>query len=161
MRTATGTGLVSPRPNNQYVTQTQLQTSLAKVGDQLKANSNAIGGLSERVSAQTEVIRKEVTARKKETDQLKKDLNQTRQMSALLPLLSKPKSIQLQASAVPTGTSPVPKALVESNDAFGLLLPLMLMGGMGGSSGGSGGGGMFGGDDSGMMMMVLALTLGK
>lgn len=162
VRTAPGTGLQTPRPNTQYVTQTQLQTSLAKVGAQIKTNSDAIKSVSDRVSAQTEVISREVATRKKETDQLKKDLNQTRQMSAILPLLSRPSSVKLQRNATDpeTVTAEAPKVLVESGDTLSTLLPLMLMGGTGGSTGGSGGG-MFGGDDSGMMMLVLALTLSK
>jgi hypothetical protein len=145
------------------VTQTQLQTSLAKVGAQIKTNSDAITTVSSRVSTQSELLTKEVAARKKETDQIKKDLNQTRQMAAILPLLSAPKSVQLAKGATDPATpaaNQAPKALVESGDALSTLLPFLLLGGMGGS----GGGGMFGsggGDDSTMMLLVLALTLGK
>jgi hypothetical protein len=138
------------------VTQTQLQTSLAKVGAQIRTNSDAIKSVSNRVSSQSVLLTKEVRARKRETDQLKKDLNQTRQMTAILPLLSKPSSVELLSTS--TKDSSTPRVLVESSDTLSTLLPLMLMGGMGGSS--SGGGGMFGGgDDNSMMMLVLALTL--
>jgi len=158
-QTASGTGLSTPRPNSQYVTQTQLQTALAKVGAQIKTNSDAIKSISSRVSAQAEMLSKEVVARKKKTDELDKGLRQTREMSAILPLLSKPKTVQLSAAAVPAGTTP-PRAFVDSDDTLSLLLPMMLMGGMGGS--GSGGGGMFGGgDDNSMMMMMMVLALGK
>ena len=166
-RTASGSGLSTPRPSSQYVTQTQLQTALTKVGAQIKTNSDAITSVSNRVSTQTELLTKEVAARKKESEQIKRDLRQTREMAAILPLLSQPSSVQLTAAAVPTGTTP-PKALVDSGDTLSTLLPFLLLGGMGGSSsgsGGGGGGGMFGsggGDDSSsMMMMVLLLTLGK
>jgi hypothetical protein len=137
-----------------------LQIALTKVGSQIKTNSEAIKSVSSRVGAQAEVLTKEVAARKKETDQLRKDLRQTREMSAILPLLSAPRSVLLNASATKDGTTP--KALIASDDTLSFLLPFMLLGGMGGS--GSGGGGMFGsggGDDSGMMMMLLLLTLGK
>jgi hypothetical protein len=159
-RTAAGTGLATPRPNTHYVTQTQLQTALAKVGAQIKTNSDAIKSVSDRVSAQAEMLSKEVVARKKKTDELERGLRQTREMSAILPLLSKPKTVQLANNAVsPAVTSgTAPKALVDSDDTLSTLLPLMLMGGMGGSS--SGGGGMFGGgDDNSMMMMMMVLAL--
>jgi hypothetical protein len=157
--TAPGTGLVTPRPNTQFVTQTQLQTALAKVGSQIKTNSDAIKTVSDRVSSQADLLSKEVVARKKKTDELEKGLRQTRELTAILPLLSRPKSVQLQSSAVVGSPSPAPKALVDSDDTLSFILPLMLLGG----SGGSGGGGMFGGggDDNSMMMLVLALSLGK
>ena len=40
-RTAPGRGLYQPRPSSNYVTQTQLQTALAKVGQQINTNSEA------------------------------------------------------------------------------------------------------------------------
>lgn len=162
-RTASGSGLSTPRPSTQYVTQTQLQTALAKVGAQIKTNSDAITTVSNRVGTQAELLTKEVAARKKESDQIKRDLRQTRELAAILPLLTQPTSVQLTAAAVPAGTTP-PKALIQSDDSLGTLLPFLLLGGMGSAGSSGGGGGLFGsggGDDSGMMMLVLALTLGK
>lgn len=164
-RTAPGTGLVTPRPSTQFVTQTQLQTALAKVGAQIKTNSDAIKTVSDRVGTQADLLSKEVVARKKKTDELEKGLRQTREMTAILPLLSRPKSVQLDPSALADPKPAVtPKALVDSDDTLSFILPLMLLGGSGSGSG-SGGGGMFGGggggDDNSMMMLVLALSLGK
>src|ERR1044072_218571 len=160
---APGTGLATTiRPNTQFVTQTQLQTALAKVGAQIKTNSDAIKTVSDRVGTQADLLSKEVVARKKKTDELEKGLRQTRELTAILPLLSRPQSVQLQGAAV-VGNPPVgPKALVDSDDTLSTILPLMLLGGGSGGSGG-GGGGMFGGggDDNSMMMLVLALSLGK
>jgi len=161
-QTASGTGLSTPRPNSQYVTQTQLQTALAKVGAQIKTNSDAIKSISSRVSAQAEMLSKEVVARKKKTDELDKGLRHTREMTAILPLLSKPSTVQLDPNAVAGTTKPAtgPKVLVGSDDTLSTLLPFMLMGGMGGS-GGSGGGMFGGGEDNSMMMMMMVLALGK
>lgn len=164
-RTAPGTGLATgPRPSTQFVTQTQLQTALAKVGAQIKTNSDAIKTVSDRVSTQADLLGKEVVARKKKTDELERGLRQTRELTAILPLLSRPKSVQLANNAtVPAAAAgAAPKALVESDDTLSFILPLMLLSGSGsGGGGGMFGGGGSGGDDSSMMMLVLALTLGR
>ena len=160
-RTAPGTGLATPRPagTTQFVTQGQLQTALAKVGAQIKTNSDAIKTVSDRVSTQADLLGKEVIARKKKTDELEKGLRQTRELTAILPLLSRPKSVQLADTAI-VGQGPAPKALVDSDDTLSFILPLMLLGGSGsGGGGGMFGGGGSGGDDNSMMMLVLALTL--
>lgn len=163
--TAPGTGLATPRPGTgtQYVTQTQLQSALAKVGAQIKTNSDAIKNVSDRVSTQADLLSKEVVARKKTTDQLERGLRQTREMSALLPLLSKPATVELDPSAAPGLPKPAkgPRVLAASDDTLSLLLPMMLLGGSGGSGSG-GGGGLFGGgggEDNSMMMMMMVLAL--
>ncbi len=166
-RVAQGKGLFRPRPSTgatgNYVTQVQLQTALARVSSEIKTNSEAIKTVSTRVTAvsteqtrQTAALKKEAADRRKESDQAKKDVRQIRDMSAILPLLSRPKTITLATAVdnLPAGT----KVAVDSGDSLSLLLPFMLFGGMGGGGTGSG---SEGGSDNSMMMMAMVLALGK
>lgn len=157
---ATGRNLYRQRPSGQYVTQAQLEAAMARVGAQIRANSNAVRTLTGRVESTLVAIRKETAERKKDTQALKKDLQQTKELSALLPLLIQPRSVgptrSLSGSGIPDGSKP----LVQSDDALSTLLPfLLLMGDMGGG----GGGGLFGGGEGGssLMMLVLVLALSK
>lgn len=152
-----------PRPS-QYITQTQLQTTVARIDGRIntlsKETSQQINVVKREQAKQVAILKKEVADRKKETELVRKDLRQLRDMSALLPLISRPSSQTLTAEAggLPAGT----KIMVDSNDTMSMMLPLLLMGGLGGSSGG-GGLGMGGGDggDNSMMMIVLLMALGK
>jgi len=165
-RTAPGGGLFRPRTPAasgpaQYVTQTQLQAAMARVGAQIKTNSDALKTVNSRVATlstditkQTAEIKKLTTKETRDTSGLRRDLNSTRQMAAIMPLLSAPKSIALtdQVGNLPAGT----KVVVDSGDNLSLLLPLMMMGGMGGGSGGEGGSG--GGMGDMMLPMVLLMS---
>lgn len=151
-----------PRPS-QYITQTQLQTTVARIDGRIntlsKETSQQINTVKREQAKQVAVLKKEVTDRKKEAEGARKDLRQLRDMSALLPLISRPSSQTLTADVggLPAGT----KIMVDKDDTMSMLLPLLLMGGMGGSGGGLGlGGGDSGGDNS-MMMIVLLMALGK
>jgi hypothetical protein len=134
---------------------------MARVGSQIRANSNAVRTLTGRVDSTLATVRKETADRKKEAEAQRKDLRQTKEMSALLPLLTQPRSVgpttELGASGIPDGTRP----LVQSDDALSMLLPFMLL--MSDTSTSGGGGGLFGGggDSSSMMFLVLALSLSK
>ena len=93
-RRATGSGLFTPRPTTNYVTQVQLQTALAKVGAQIKTNSDGITAINSRIntvsSEQTRVtaaLKKEAEDRKKDLEAQKRDTNQKLQLLTLLPLL--------------------------------------------------------------------------
>lgn len=173
-RTAPGSGMFQPRPQTSaagganYVTQPQLQTALARVGEQIKTNSEAIKTLSARANTLAAEQERQAAVLKRETERSRRDLRRVSEMSALLPLISKPKSQTITIPSVPAdvnaGIPAVPakevKVLVDSDDSLSTLLPFMMMGGIGGS-GGSGGGLMGGGEDNSMMFLVLALAMGK
>jgi hypothetical protein len=165
-RTAPGGGLFRPRTPSQsgpaqYVTQTQLQAAMARVGAQIKTNSDALKTVNSRVATlssdiakQTADIKKLSTGGTRDTRALRRDLNSTRQMAAIMPLLSAPKSQALTEAAggLPAGT----KVVIDTGDNISLLLPLLLMGGMGGSSSGQDGSG--GGMNDMMLPMVLLMS---
>lgn len=163
---ASGKGLYRPRPTTQYVTQAQLQTALAQVGSQIRTNSKAVSQLNGRVAGAAGMVKKETADRKKETTSLKNNLSQTQQMAAILPLLTQPNHITVNAeiddgkgnSQIPAGT----ELLTNGTNTTNLLLPMLLMTSMGDSSGS--GGGLFGGgsgDNSTLLMLALVLGLGK
>jgi hypothetical protein len=141
---------------------------LGKVAEEVKANSAAIRTVSSRVETvaseqakQSAAIRKEMAERKKRDNAQGRDFQQKLQWLLLLPLLIKPKSEQIIAKVGEDDRGPVEKnikVLVEDDDSFSQLLPLLMIGGMGG--GGIGGSGTDGSSDS-MMPLLLLLTLGK
>jgi len=158
-KVASGRSAFSPRPQSQYVTQTQLQTALAKVGSQISTNSAAISKVSGQVSQVMSALKKEAADRKKDSAALKNNLSQTQQIAAILPLLTQAPSIGptsgLSADGIPDGT----KLLSGGGSTLSLLLPLLLLTGIGDGSGGTGG--LFGSssDNSSLMMLVLVLAL--
>jgi hypothetical protein len=166
-KTASGRNLYSPRPQTQYVTQAQLQTALAKVGSQVRTNSNAISQVGGRLSAATAAMKKESGDRKKDLTAVKNNLSQTQQMAAILPLLTQPGHITTSQpvtdGAGNTIISSGTELLVGSDSNTNLLLPMLLLTSVG--DGSSGGGGLFGGGggdgNSSLLMLALVLGLGK
>lgn len=160
--TATGRGLVPPRPQTGYVTETRLQAALARVGEQIKTNSEAIKKVNSKLGTIDTEQTRQNTALKKETEERKKDtarLANQAQLLALLPLLQTPKTIQLTSEAgnLPVGT----KVVVDGGgDSLSTLLPLLLVGGLGtGTGSGSGGGGTDMGGLGGLDPLLLVLLL--
>lgn len=83
------------------VTQSQLKEALGKVSQQITLNSTAIKTVDGRVRGVTEdqkklgaFVRKETADRKKELDKVRSDLQQTKELSAILPMIT---------SAMPAG----------------------------------------------------------
>lgn len=152
VRTGGAGSYYRPRPASgatKYVTQPQLQAALARVSADVKANAEGIKTVNTRVNtvssaqaSQATALRKEVVVRKKETTALKADVKKARDFAMMQLLLQKPPKVIDK-----DGTTEL--KVVDQND---LLMPLVLMGGLGGDSGG---GGLGGGDN--MMLMALVL----
>jgi len=104
--------------------------------------------------------KKENEDRKKELDAQKKDFNGKVQLLALLPALVKPPATQPLTTAVDPSLPAGSRVLLQSSDTLSLLLPVLLVGGMGGGSGGLGLGGD-GGSDSNLLILALVLGLGR
>jgi hypothetical protein len=141
-----------PPPNApQYVTQAQLEASLARVDGKVKTVSDGMTTFSSRLNAVAGSLKKEAEERKKTGEGTNKDLNQKLQLLSLLPLL-----IQPQTKPVGLGNVDV---LVPDPNQIDALLPLLLVSGIGGSSGGlSLGGGGDSGSDSSLMLLALVLA---
>lgn len=95
VKTSPGGNTYRPRPNNNFVTQAQLQAALARVGGQINTNSAAIKTVDGRVRGITAeqvrvtgALRKEIAERKKDAEAIRRDLQSTREMAALLPIIA-------------------------------------------------------------------------
>lgn len=138
-----------PPPNApQYVTQAQLEASLARVDGKVKTVSDGMTTFSTRLNAVAGSLKKEAEERKKTGEGTNKDLNQKLQLLSLLPLLIQPQTAKI-------GTQDV---LVPDPNQIDALLPLLLVSGIGGSSGGLSLGGGDSGSDSSLMMLALVLA---
>lgn len=158
-----------PRPTASNVTQTQLQTALARVSADIKKNADAIANITTQVSAVTTRHDKEIAGLRKEIRARTNDLS----MSSILPLLlMQPQSkqvatVKLDGSGKPMldsgGNVVIETENVElaSNNS---LLPLVLIlalssGGLGGSNGSSSDQQNILGGPTGLLL-ILALTGG-
>jgi hypothetical protein len=99
VRTAPRQSAYSPRPSGTTapVTQQQLQAALARVSQQIGVNSNAIKTVDGRVRGVVAeqgrmggALRKEIADRKKDAEGLRRELQSTRELSALIPLVAPP-----------------------------------------------------------------------
>ncbi|AUT64947.1 hypothetical protein [Paraburkholderia terrae] len=101
VQTAPRKSAYQPRPpgSSNYVTHPQFRAALARVSQQITLNGNAIKTVDGRVrnviaeqNKQAAVFRKEMAERRKDTDTLRRELQTTRELSALLPLIAPPGS---------------------------------------------------------------------
>lgn len=136
-RNIKGRGYTAPRRDNAPVSQTQMQAALARVAADVRKLAASQRELETRVSS--------------DVKRLRTDSSQANQMAALMPFLFRPKAKTLQEIAA-SGELLTAKFQLESNDTMAMLLPMLMMGGMGSSSGSNGAGG-----DSNMMMLAVAL----
>jgi hypothetical protein len=152
---------VPPQPQQGYVTEARLQAALARVGEQIKTNSDAIKAVNDRVNTVSADVARQAAAVKKETEERKNDtarLASQSQLSALLPLLTTPKTITLSNKV--DNLQPGTKVLIDGGDTTSLLLPLLLVGGLGsggglGSTGAGGQTGTMGGIDPLLLVLLL------
>jgi len=135
-----------------YATKDELQATANRLDARIGTNSKAIQALDTRTrSLETETarlssaVKKELNERKTSTEALKKDLDQMRNNSILLALLSQPTT---------TDIGPVHNVVVDNSGPMGHMLPLLLMAG-----GGSSGGGLFGGSNDGGMGNLIPLLI--
>ena len=132
----------------QYVTREQLKTVTDKVAAAFKVTNDAVGKIgsrTQRLAREQERLdaglRKELTERKKEICAVRKDLQSTREMSALLPMLTN---------------------LAGPNNQLSTFAPLLLLGNdvscdaAQGNSGGLLGG--LGGNSTLSLVAILAMT---
>lgn len=146
-KTGKGTGLFRPRPSGQYVTQTQLQAGLNRVGKQIQTNAESI----KKVTAQANRINSELGATTtklgKEVGELKKEVKKQAETSLLLTLLQPQPELETKnpAATVDNAGEVVGNVQIKRQSN---LLPLVLLS----SSGGLGGG------DNNMLLLALAMS---
>jgi hypothetical protein len=160
-----------PRPSPSapaYVTQTQLEAALARSDGKIKVVADGVSTINARVASLHAASKKEADERKKSVDTQSKDLNQKLQMLALLPMLVQAPSFTTPSVKIGAVVHP----LVDSNNipiqsvsgpdtsTMDMLLPLLMMSGMGGT-GGLSLGGDSSSDGGSMMMLALVLAMSK
>jgi hypothetical protein len=140
VQTAARQSAYRQRPNNDFVTQAQLQAALARVSGQIATNSTAIKTVDGRVrtvsseqARLTSALRKEIADRKKEEDGLRKDIQSTRELAAILPLIAKNNPmislLALGGGSLFGGSGTGTGALGGDSTSNLLLLALVLSGG--------------------------------
>jgi outer membrane murein-binding lipoprotein Lpp len=154
-----------PAPNApQYVTQTQLETSLARSDAKINVLSAGVSTINSRINSLSTSLKKEAEERKKSGEGQNKDLNQKLQLLTLLPLLIQQPSVTLnQPNTLGPGGSNLNAVSVPDSSQLDALLPLLLISGVGGTGGlGFGGGGdSSSGSDGSLMLLALVLAFAK
>jgi len=156
----------APAPPNapqNFVTQLQLEASLARSDGKIKTVADGVTTIQARLAALAAASKKEADERKKSGDTQGKDLNQKLQMLALLPLLVKAPVINGPVDSVggklkDANGADITQLSAPDNSTLDALLPLLLVTGMGGT-GGLNFGGDASGDGGGMMMLALILAM--
>jgi hypothetical protein len=149
-----------------WVSRPEFNQALSKVRADVARNSTAIKRVDTRVAAEAAVNAKQnqaivkqnktLVAQAKAITSVKRQVKKAKEASILMAMLARPKtlpattqeqqlSIGTQSVTVPAGS----KIAYESDKGNSMLLPLLLMGGLGGD-GDSGG-------DSSMLLMMLAM----
>jgi hypothetical protein len=127
---------VPKRPGSGVATKAELEATAKRLDDRIHTTAAAVKtietrsrGVEREVGTMGSALRKEIALRKKETADLKKGLDESRQIAMIMPLLG------------------------GGDDKFSKMLPVLLYGGMlGGSSGSST-------DSNNSMMMTMMMVL--
>lgn len=135
-----GNATVQP-PQQGVATKAELDATARRLDDRIATVSTSVKALDTRTQATNReldtvsgALRREIAVRKKQNTELRKTVDESRQIAMIMPLIG------------------------GGNDSFSKMLPIMLYGGMlGGTTTGSGGS-----DNNGMMMtMMMALLLSQ
>lgn len=155
VRTPSRRSSLPPTPSRQPASQSQVQGAARNLDAKIETLSNAVKALESKtngIAADQDraavVLRKEVAERKKGTDATRADLQQTKMLAVLLPLLT-----QQTVDATDANGQSV-RVVTQSQNQLATLLPLLLI--MPGSYGGDGAKGPLG---DGILPLLLILTL--
>ncbi|MFJ5546333.1 hypothetical protein [Streptomyces sp. NPDC093225] len=154
MRTPSRRSSFTPRHAPTPASQGQVQSSVRNLDSKIETLGNAVKSLESRTDSLTAgqnrlaaTVRKEAEERKKGSDAIRADLQQTKMLTLLLPMLTQ------ESVDASVGSKPV-KVVTQSQNQFATLMPLLLL--MPGMSGGDAGKGGLGGD---MMTNLLLLSM--
>ncbi|MFJ7158155.1 hypothetical protein ACIQUQ_24910 [Streptomyces sp. NPDC101118] len=158
VRTPTRRSSFIPRHTQAAASQSQVQTSVRNLDSKIETLGNAVKSLETRTNALSAgqsklatTVRKEAEERKKGSDAIRADLQQTKMLSLLLPMLTQ-ETVDADANGKQV------KVVTQSQGQFASLLPLMLlMPGMSGGESGKGGG-LGGGDMLTTLLLLSVLT---
>ncbi|MGW0391693.1 hypothetical protein ACWDYJ_12495 [Streptomyces sp. NPDC003042] len=159
VRTPTRRSSFAPRPTPTPASQTQLQSTVRNLDGKIETLGSAVKSLESRTTSLTTgqsrlaaSVRKEADERKKSSDAIRADLQQTKMLSLLMPMLTQ-ESVEATVDGKPT------KVVTQSQSPMGGLLPFMLL--MPGMSSGEPGKGGLGGGDMIMNLVLLSMLTKK
>lgn len=157
VRTARRGNAVPQRPAAGFATKAELTATANRLDARIATNSTAIKSVEGRVNT----LSSDTSKLRTDLNKIQGSVNDVRNMSMLMPLLSSTKTREATADVPGAGIVKGDKVVVDSGDSFSRILPLMLFsGGLGGSSSGqSGSGGMFGGDSGGIMLVAMMIAM--
>jgi hypothetical protein len=162
---AKGGNLYKSRPQTgtgNYVTQTQLEAALTRVGGQIKTNAEATEAVNKRVNGTGVRLDEEIARRRKADEGVRKQIQSSSQMSILPLLLQTAPTITVKdASGQPAALAAAPVGAkntvsITASQSSTTLLPLVLLMGMGGL-----GGDGKGSDDNNMMLLMMVLLMSQ
>lgn len=135
-KTGTGKGYTRGRPGGgKFATRVELQAGLARVGKDIRQNSEAIKKVTAQINKTNSQLAAASSRQDKEIANLRKEMKKQSETSLLLTLLTpQPKLVATDTKAAVATAEDVVKNITFS--APDLLLPLALSGGFGGSTGG-------------------------
>jgi len=158
VRTPSPRSSFQPRQGPAPATQTQVQAAARNLDVKIETLSTAVKALETRTNALSAdhdrtkaTLRKEVVDRRRTVDAIKADLQQTKMMSVLLPLLTAGETVTLQNEE-----GKDVKVVGQSDNQLAGILPFLLLMG-GGSSGGDASKGPLG-DSTSLLLMALVLS---
>ncbi|GMA15730.1 hypothetical protein E5F05_06115 [Deinococcus metallilatus] len=157
LRTPSPQSSFQPRPSANAVTQAQLQAAVRSLDGKistlagnvktLESRTNSVAAEQDRLAA---AMRKEAEDRKKTTDNIRRDLQQTKTLAVLLPLISQ------RTEDVPRADGTIAKVVTQPSDTLSTMLPFLLL--MGGGPGDSSPGGGLLGDGSNTLLLAVLLS---
>lgn len=160
VRTPTRQSSFVPRTTPTAASQGQVQQAARSLDSKIETLANSVKALETRTNSLAAeqdkvgtIVRKQALVGRKGDEGIRAELQQTKMLAILLPLLT-----QQSVEATDDEGNKV-NVLTQSNNQLNLLLPLLLLmpGGYGGSGGGSG---QAGGMDM-SMLLILFLVLGQ
>jgi hypothetical protein len=154
-----GGRLTGPQPQQGYVTRNEFNAAMEKVRSELAAASSGLRTLEGRVNTLgtgQERLMKEAAARKRENEGLRRDLKSTRELAAILPLISS----NTKTITIKDGKGNALDVLAPSGNSLSAILPLLLLSGGDSTSGSGGSGGIFGGGSDNNSLLPLLLISG-
>jgi hypothetical protein len=161
-RVPSSTPSYTPPPPGGPATKADLAQLSSNVDRQIATLSSRVDAVTADQGRQVVALRRETAARRNADNRLNQELARTREMSFLMPMLSKTPPLGATTAADTVGGTAVPVGtkLAREADGFGAMLPFLIMG-MGSQQSASGSSGGTGSSGGGMDMLLMALVFSQ
>jgi hypothetical protein len=156
VRTPTARSSFQPRQAPSAASQSQVQAAARNLDGKIETLSNAVKALETKTNGiaadqdrATVALRKEITARSKTGDAVRADLQQTKLLAVLLPMIT-----QGSVAATDSATGREVRVVTQSQNQFASFLPFLLLMG-GGMSGGDASKGPLGDSTTTLLLLMM------